>query len=948
MRPRARAVPKGNGELFEPMLIAIAISMHRRALVGFLALLGPGLLLGCSQVGSSGTAAPLAITTDALPNGQVNMAYSSTLSAAGGTVPYTWELTSGVLPDGLTLNATTGQITGTPTTSVSGASLAFSVKDSASPAHSSSANLSLTVLSNGLTVTTASLPDGQVGSSYSATLSAAGGAPPYTWTLTGGTLPAGLQLDGATGLISGVPTASSSAAPLSFSVSDSANPAASVTVSLQLTITTVPLIITTTSLPDGQTGTPYSATLSSSGGTGTITWTLTAGTLPPGLQLNATTGALSGTPTTVVAAALTFTATDSGSPAQTQSAALTLTIDPTGTDVTVTPRRAGLTVTQTLALSATTNDPRGVSWSVSPAGGSFSPATSLSGAKVTFTAPAAAGVYTITATSVTDTGRSGSIAVGVTDLAGVYTYHNDLARAGANRQEYALTAQTVTTNSFGKLFSCTVDGAVYAQPLWVANLTIGGARHNVVFVATTHDSLYAFDADTAPCSQLWKVSLIDGSHGGSSSETTVPAGATGNLVGYGFGDIAPEVGVIGTPVIDPVGQILYVVSKSVDASKTVFHQRLHAIDLASGAEKSAGSPVNISASYPVVSGNPATFDARGENQRPGLALSGGKVWVTWAAHEDHPPWYGWVIGYAYSGGTFTQSGVLNVAPNTGHAGIWMSGAAPSVDSNGNMYVITGNGTFDATSTTTPNNDYGDSFLQLKPGAGSLTVNSYFTPTDQSNDNAVDRDFGAGGAALVLNLGSGSPSHLAIGGGKDGALYVLNGDNLGGSGDGNAWQVIQLNEGIFATGAFWNNTLYLAPIDHAMMGFTFNPATRKFNTPVAMQSGNSFGFPGATASISASGATNGLVWAINSHNYCTPQSGACGPAQLYAYSATTLGTALWNSTIIGGDAAGNAVKFTVPTVANGKVYIGTRGNNTGGNTGSTSKDGELDVYGLKPN
>ncbi len=929
------------------MLTAIAIFMRRRALVGFLTLFGSLYLLGCSHVGSSGTTTPLAITTDALPNAQVNTAYSSTLSAAGGTVPYTWELTSGALPDGLTLNATTGQIIGTPTTSVSAVPLAFAVKDSATPAQSSSVNLSLTVVSNVLTVTTDSLPDGQVGSSYSATLSATGGAAPYTWTLTGGTLPAGLHLD-ASGAISGVPTANSSATPLTFSVTDSASPAASVSITLQLTVAAVPLTITTTSLPDGQTGTPYSATLSSSGGTGAVTWTLTAGTLPSGLQLNASTGALSGTPTTVVSAGLTFTATDSGTPAQKQSAALTLTIDPAGTDVSITPRRAGLTVTQTLALSATTNDPRGVTWSVTPAGGSFSPATSLSGAKVTFTAPATAGVYTITATSVTDTGRSGSISVGVTGLAGVYTYHNDLARAGANLQEYALTAQTVNTNSFGKLFSCTVDGAVYAQPLWVANLTIGGARHNVVFVATQHDSLYAFDADAAPCTQLWKVSLIDGSHGGSGTETTVPSGATGNLVGYGFGDITPEVGVTGTPVIDPAGQILYVVSKSVDASKTVFHQRLHAIDLASGAEKSSGSPVNISASFPVLSGNPVNFDAREENQRPGLTLSGGKVWVTWASHEDHPPWYGWVIGYQYSGGTFTQSAVLNVAPNAGHAGIWMSGAAPSVDSSGNIYVITGNGGFDATSTSAPNNDYGDSFLQLKPAAGRLTVSSYFTPTDQSNDEALDRDFGAGGAALVLNLGSGSPSHLAIGGGKDGALYVLNGDNLGGSGDANAWQMIHLNAAIFATGAFWNNTLYLAPVAEPIMAFTFNPATRKFNTTSTMQSGNSFGFPGATASISANGATNGIVWAINSHNYCTPQSGACGPAQLFAYSASALGTQLWSSTTIGGDAAGNAVKFTLPTVANGKVYVGTRGNNTGGNTGSTSKDGELDVYGLKPN
>ena len=439
-------------------------------------------------------------------------------------------------------------------------------------------------------------------------------------------------------------------------------------------------------------------------------------------------------------------------------------------------------------------------------------------------------------------------------------------------------------------------------------------------------------------------------HGGSGTETTVPAGATGNLVGIGYGDLAPEAGVTGTPVIDPATNILYVVSKSVDASKTVFHQRLHAIDLATGAEKSAGSPVNISATFPIVSGPPVNFNPRQENQRPGLALYGGKVWVAWGAHEDSEPWFGWLLGYSYSGGTFTQAAVFNASPNQRMAGIWMSGGAPSVDSNGRMYVITGNGKYDATSTSPPNNDYGDSFLQLQPGTTTgISVHSYFTPSDQSDDFNSDRDFGAGGAALVLNLGTGSPGHLVVGGGKDGALYVLNADsNLGGSGDANAYQMISLHSAIFATAAFWNNTLYIAPVDDPVVAYAFDPTTRKFNTTRAMESGNSFGFPGATASISASGTTNGIVWAINSHNYCTPQSGGCGPAQLYAYSATALGTQLWSSTSIGADAAGNAVKFTVPTIANGKVYIGTRGNNKGSGTGSTSKDGELDVYGLKPN
>ena len=712
----------------------------------------------------------------------------------------------------------------------------------------------------------------------------------------------------------------------------------------------VPLSITTTSLSAGQIMRAYSSALAATGGTLPHSWKLSAGTLPAGLAL-APTGVISGIPTATGRTPLTFTVTDSGKTVQMKTVTLTMTISPAAITVAVSPGRAGLAVGQALSVSATTNDNAGVTWSVGPAGGTFNPGTSLNGAPVTFTAASAAGVYTLTATSVTDTAQSASLTVGVTDLPGVYTYHNDLERDGANTREYALTPANVNTGSFGKLFSCSVDGAVYAQPLWVANLSVGGARHNVVFVATAHDSLYAFDADASPCTQLWKVSLIDTGHGAAAGETTVPSGTSDFLVGFGpgsGGDITPEAGVIGTPVIDPAGAILYVVSKSVDSGRTNFYQRLHAIDLTTGNEK-PGSPVAIAASYPGTGdgGTRVAFSPRYQNQRAGLALVNGRVYVAWGSHDDAPPWYGWIAGYVYNGAAFTQSAALTVTPNTQEGGIWMSGGAPSADTNGHLYVITGNGTFDVTNPSGPTNDYGDCFLQLN---SALAVSSWFTPSDQATDNSQDFDFGSGGSALVLNLSTG-PQHLVVGGGKDGMLYLLNGDAMGGSGDPAAYQHFSLlgsNE-IYETAAFWNNTLYIAPVATSMLAYAFDPSTNLFNTTPTSQSAATFAFPGSTPSVSASGAgSNGIVWGIDSSNYCTAMSTACAATVLHAYDATDLATELWNSSMVGADAAGNAVKFAVPTVANGKVYVGTRGNNTGGTVGSTTISGELDVYGLKPN
>jgi len=729
------------------------------------------------------------------------------------------------------------------------------------------------------------------------------------------------------------------------------------------------LAVTTTSLAGAQVGEPYTAMLTATGGTPPRTWSLAAGTLPAGLSLTPSSGVISGTPTAAVNSdALTFAVADSNVPAQHRSVNLGLTVAPSSISIAISPRAAALTLGETTNLSVTTNDPLGVTWSLTPAAGSFAPVQSTSGTGTTFTAPGTAGTYTITATSITNPTLTSSIALGVTGLQGLFTYRNDSARDGVNTQEYALTpgsggtGGSVGTGTFGKLYSCIADGAVYAQPLWAANLTINGARHNVVFVASAHDSLFAFDADANPCVQLWSVSLIDGAHGANPGEVTVPSGTSGYQVGVGSGDITPEVGVIGTPVIDPSSGTLYVVSKSMDPTGTYFYQRLHAIDVTTGNEKAVNSPVLIQGTYPGTGDGTmtTTFNARYENQRTGLALISGSIYIAWAAHEDAPPYYGWVMGYTYGSSGFTQVSVLNVTPNVQYGGIWMGGGAPSADASGHLYLITGNGGFDATSTSAPNNDYGDSLLQLSvtpnpttPSAA-FSVSRYFTPQDEADDDADDKDFGAGGAAVLANVTSGTGTvGVVVGGGKDGSLYILNQASLGGfsSTDSGAWQKIATGYHIFSTVSMWNDTIYLGPFSGPLTSYALQTSTTpsQFVQQAHATDPVSWGFPGPSPAISATGTTNGVVWALDNNHYCTNQSSSCGPAVLHAYDATSL-VELWNSSMAAGsaDAAGNAVKFTVPAIANGKVYVGTRGNNTGGALGSTSIAGELDVYGLQPN
>ena len=694
-----------------------------------------------------------------------------------------------------------------------------------------------------------------------------------------------------------------------------------------------------------------------------VRWTLSgvACSGSPCGTLSATTSA-SRTPITYTAppnvpnpSTVTLTATSVSNTARSASATITVTGSSAARSVTISPKRAGLTITQSLPVTATVQNDAGaagVTWSASgPACsgttcGTFARVTSNS---ATYVAPNTAGIYSISAISVADVTKRASISIGVTDLTGVLTYHNNLSRDGTNIHEFALTTSNVNTATFGKLFSCQADGAIYAQPLWVPNLTVAGASHNVIIVATQHESLYAFDADATPCTTLWHVNLVDSAHGGSSGETSVPSGGAGALVGSGYGDISPEVGITGTPVIDPTSNTIYVVSKSVNAS-TQFFQRLHAIDLTTGAERVAPHSIDSSISVPgtgagSIAGRVA-FDPRNESQRAGLVLSNGVVYVAWASHEDRDPYHGWVMGFNASTLALVANGVFNSTPNQvgtlsySRGGIWMGGGAPAVDAAGNLFFITGNGTFDA---NTGGSNYGDSVVRLSTASG-LSVADYFTPLDQASLDANDTDFGSGAATILVDQPAGPVTHLVIGGGKQGNLFLLNRDSMGkfSSSTNNVMETVNLGNAIFATPVFWQNNLYVAGVG-TLKQFVFNTSTGKFNGAPFSQSSTSYRFPGATPSASSNGATNGIIWALDNGLYCSPQSPGCGATVLHAYDATNLATELWNSSQAAAnrDLAGHAVKFTVPTVANGKVYVGTRGNDS-------SVLGELEVYGLLPN
>jgi len=862
--------------------------------------------LTCLGPGGTTQPAAITITVNALPTAQ--LAANPTVVAAGSTTTLTWSSAnatsctasggwSGVLAAG-----------GTQTSDPLTESTAYSLTCAGPGGVTAPLVTTVTVLLPAPTVTLAASP----------AVVAAGSSSSLTWSSSNATsCTASGAWSGSVGL-NGTRSTGAVAAATTYSLSCSGTGGTALASVVVNVVPAATLTVSPSVIAPGDTATLNWSSNNSTACTASDGWT---GPLP-----------ISGTQSTgAVSATTSYSLSCSGEGGASSTASATLTVS--NVTMSLSPQTAAITLTRTQQFTATVPGDAEATWSVDGIANGNS-TVGLISATGLFTA-GAAGRHVIVATSVANSAQTASAVAAVTDLAGVFTYHNDLARDGANTQEYALTPGNVNTSSFGKLVSCAVDGAIYGQPLWVANVTVSGAKHNVLFVTTQHDSLYAFDGDANSCALLWSISLIDVAHGGSSGETSVP----GTLVGSGAGDIQPEVGVNGTPVIDASTGTLYIVAKSIDAAQT-FYQRLHAIDIKTGNEKS-GSPVSIAATYAGTGdgGTTVAFSTKQQNQRAGLAFANGTVYVAWGSHEDKAPWYGWILGY--NGSALTQSAAFNSAPNAHGAGIWMGGGAPAIDSVNHLYVLTGNGTFNAGNSTAPNTDYGDSLLQL---SAALQITQYFTPSDELADAQADADFGSGGAAVLADLPAGNTvTHALVCGGKDGTLYVLNRDLLGGFGDGAAVQTIALGHGIFSTSAIWNNYLFLAGIGGPLEAYQLNPATVQFTH--ASSSSHAYGFPGSTPSVSASASSNGVVWALDTNSYCTHQSHSCGPAVLHAYDASNLATELWNSGMVSSDTAGNAVKFSVPTIANGRVYVATRGNNIGGADNSTSAPGELEIYGL---
>ncbi|HEV2318681.1 MAG TPA: Calx-beta domain-containing protein [Verrucomicrobiae bacterium] len=518
----------------------------------------------------------------------------------------------------------------------------------------------------------------------------------------------------------------------------------------------------------------------------------------------------------------------------------------------------------------------------------------------------------------------------------VWTYHDDNSRDGQNTNEIILNLRNVNSATFGKLFSYAVDGCVYAQPLYVPDLNIQGQTHNVLFIETENDTVYAFDANSAGANGglLWKVNL------GPAAVTTMPGVYTNRTFGTRYNgdaytDIMPQVGITGTPVIDTNSDTLYVDAFTgvVGGGMTNYTHTLHALSITNGQERPF-SPVTVKASVSGTgvdsSGGKVTFNARQQNQRPALTLAGGIVYVCFAGYADTDPYHGWIIGFNETNLLELTNYVFNTTPNAttsafganaGEGGIWMGGDGLGVDANTNLYVEVANGSFSATNNSA-GIDYGDSFIKFSTGNG-LAVSDYFTPWEQATWQANDTDLGSAGVMLLPDQPGTFPHELA-GSGKAGEIFVVNRDQFTARNDHfdstNVYDfVVQTNiskiNGAFDTPAYFNGRIYYAGSGDHLKSFAVTNGALAGNT-IVTDSSRSFYFPGATPSISANGTNDGIVWALQM------PSALGNRGTLVAANATNVATELYTSAQVASrDQLGVGIKFAVPTVADGEVFAG---------------------------
>jgi outer membrane protein assembly factor BamB len=495
----------------------------------------------------------------------------------------------------------------------------------------------------------------------------------------------------------------------------------------------------------------------------------------------------------------------------------------------------------------------------------------------------------------------------------VVTYHNDIARTGHNLEETILTTGNVNSSSFGKLFTSPVDGIIDAEPLYLSAVSIPGkGTHNVIYAVTENDSVYAFDADNGAL--LWQVSALES--GESPSDN------------HSCGQISPQIGITSTPVIDrssgPHGTI-YVVAMSKKSSK--YFQRIHALDMTTGAEE-FGGPVTVAARYKGTGDNNhhgyVIFDPAQYAERQGLLLLNHVIYTGWTSHCDFRPYTGWLIGYNES--TLTQTSVLDVTPNGSEGSIWQAGTGIAADGQ-NLFFLDANGTFDTTLNQKGfpiKGDYGNGFLKVST-AGKLHVADYFNMYDTVNESDNDTDLGSGGALVLPPLTdvNGKTRHLAIGAGKDQNIYIVDRSNMGKFNPNNDNAIYQEIDGVLAGGiwgapAYFDGNIYYGPVGNNLLQFRFSKA--KLSLTPHSRSAASFTYPGTTPSVSANGASNGIVWAIE---HTDPND------VLHAYDATNLANELYNSSQAGNqrDQFGTASHFGTPLIVNGKVYVGTTTNVT---------------------